>query len=189
MVLNIDAYRETIKEKLSTKRYSHSVAVSEQAAALARRFGADEQKALAAGLLHDITKEYTPEQHLTVFEQYGIELSDVERVAAKLWHAISGAALLHGVMRIDDPEILSAVRYHTTGRAGMSLLEKIVYLADFTSADRDFDGVEELRGALSISLDSGLSAAYRFSIEELLDKGAAIHPDTVAARNALVLGK
>lgn len=185
--MNIEDYREIIKQKVNPQRYAHCLAVSEQAVRFARRFGADEHQALLAGLLHDITKDYTRAQHEAVFEKHGIVLSDVERAAMKLWHAISGAAVLQYELGIADAGLLAAVRYHTTARAGMSLLEKIIYLADFTSADRSFEGVGALRGAVEQSLENGLLAAYVFSIRELLEKTAAIHPDTVAAYNELVL--
>ncbi|MDR3551810.1 MAG: bis(5'-nucleosyl)-tetraphosphatase (symmetrical) YqeK [Clostridia bacterium] len=181
--MEIEACKTVIHGKLTPQRYAHSIAVSQQARLLALAWGAQTERATQAGLLHDITKDYTREQHLEIFEKYHIALSDVERFSPKLWHAISGRALLENELGIDDAEILDAVRYHTTARAGMSLLEKVIYLADFISADRNFEGVAQLRESVAQSLDRGFLAALDFSISELVAKGSTVHIDTVNARN------
>ena len=138
-------YEEAIRPFLSEKRYHHSLCVAEAAEELARQYGADEEKAWIAGILHDILKETPGEEQLRMLDGFGIALTDLERSAPKLWHAITGAAYLEHTLHIQDREILDAVRYHTTGRADMTLLEKILFVADYTSADRQFDGVDRLR--------------------------------------------
>ncbi|CDZ23612.1 hypothetical protein CCDG5_0474 [[Clostridium] cellulosi] len=182
-------FRDILKRRLSEKRFIHSLEVSKEAEFLAKKFGADVKKAEFAGLVHDIEKETPKDVQLQTIEKYSIILDDVERSAPKLLHAISGAAVLQYEHKITDTEILNAVRYHTTARAGMSLLEKIIYLADYISADRDYDGVDELRRTVHSSLEKGLDVCLRFSIEELLKKGAPIHLDTVRARNELILAR
>lgn len=183
------AYREIIQTRLSPKRYRHSVNVAAEAKRLAPLFGADPEKAEQTGILHDITKEIPRDGQLQIVKKYGIVLDNVEEVTEKLWHAITGAAAAEHELSISDRDILNAIRYHTTARAGMSPLEKTVYLADCISADRDYDGVEDIRRAVAVSAERGMEVALEFSIREVMDKGALIHLDTVRARNELILQK
>ena len=134
-----------IRSKLNADRFNHSLNVADSAKELALSYGADADKAYTAGLLHDVMKNASEEEQLGVLSEAGIELMPVERENKKLWHAIAGAAYVKFVMGIDDRDIIRAVRYHTTGRSGMSLLERIVYLADYISADRNYNGVEDMR--------------------------------------------
>lgn len=180
-------FKEIIKPFLSEKRFKHSVCVSKEAVRLAKRYGADEEKAEIAGILHDIMKDIPPEEQLQMLTRFGIVLTDVERSAQKLWHAMLGAAYLEQELHLTDYEILDAVRYHTTGRANMTLLDKVLFIADFISADRDYPGVEELRKAADISLERALLEGFTFTIQDLAHNGKPIHPDTIAAYNQVVL--
>ena len=121
------------------------------------------------------------------FETFGIMLSDVEKNAEKLWHAMSGSGYLKHVLKINDEEILDAVRYHTTAKANMSLTAKILYLADFTSKDRDYPDVNVIRALVDKSLDEAFIYALKYSIIDLTEQSRAIHPDTVEAFNQSVL--
>lgn len=172
---------------MSDKRYHHSICVSEAAVGLARRYGADVQKAETAGILHDIMKDLAPERQLSMMEAYGIRLTDVERSAQKLWHAMLGAEYLRKELHIADTEILDAVRYHTTGRKNMTLLDKILFIADFISADRDYPGVEKLREAAEKSLEEAMIEGFSYTIADLANSRKAIHPDTVEAYNQTAL--
>ena len=183
----IEEYKALLKSRLNERRYIHSLAVADEAKRLAALYGADQSKAYVAGLLHDITKNAEAGEHFAIFQTYKIKLTDVEMSAEKLWHAISGAAYVKHFLGIDDNEIVSAIRYHTTGKAGMSKLETVLYLADFTSADRDYDDVGIMRKLVDKSADEALSYALSYTINELLGKGAPIHPDTVSAYNEVVL--
>lgn len=187
--MNAEYFVGIIKGKLTEKRFTHSCNVAREAARLAEKYGADVRKAELAGVVHDIEKETPGPAQLQTIEKYSIILDNVEKAAPKLWHAIAGEAVLRHVYGVDDEEILRAVRYHTTGRSGMSLLEKILYLADYISEDRTFEGVAQLREAVYTSLDAGMRAALDFSINELVSKGAPIHLDTVSARNELLCGR
>lgn len=183
----IDEYKRLLKSRLNEKRYAHSLAVADEARRLAKMYGADESKAYLAGLLHDITKNAAAEEHLQIFGAFGIMLTDVEKSAEKLWHAMSGAAYIEHYLGIDDSEIISAVRYHTTAKADMTALQTVLYLADFTSADRDYDDVDVMRKLVDKSVGEALAYALSYTINELLVKGAPIHPDTVSAYNEVVL--
>lgn len=187
MAMNLEQYKAIIKPFLSEKRYYHSACVAKAAKELAQKHGADAQKAETAGILHDIMKDLPPEEQLAKMKQYGIELTQVERSAQKLWHAMLGAAYLKKELHIDDAEILDAVRYHTTGRMNMTLLDKILFIADFISADRDYPGVEDLRKAAGISLEEAMIAGFSYTICDLSQGRKPIHPDTIAAYNQTAL--
>jgi predicted HD superfamily hydrolase involved in NAD metabolism len=189
--MDIEGYKAIIKPFLSKKRYHHSICVSQAAKRLALKYNADPQKAETAGILHDIMKDLPPEQQLERMEHYGIKLTDVERSAQKLWHAMLGAAYIKTELHINDQEILDAVRYHTTGRKDMTLMDKILFIADFISEDRDYPGVENLRKAADISLEKAMVEGFSYTIADLAGEMKPIHPDTIAAYNqtALAYGK
>lgn len=184
---NYDKYKEILKGRLTEKRYFHSLCVANEAKRLAEKYGGNAEKCYLAGLLHDITKNASDEEHLQIFETFGIILSVVEKNAKKLWHAMSGQAYIKNVLMIDDAELLDAIRYHTTAKADMSTTSKILYLADFTSRDRDYPDVDVIRRLVDISLDDALVYALKYSINDLLEQSRAVHPDTVAAYNFTVL--
>lgn len=174
-------YITLLQSRLSEKRFRHSLAVADEALRLAKKYSCDPEKAFEAGLLHDICKDTDPNEQLKLMEQFGIMLDNVEKGEPKLWHAMAGAAYIQHVLKLEDPEIISAVRYHTTARAGMSLLEKIIFLADFTSSDRDYDGVAQLRQAVDCGLDTAMYEALCFSVEDLKQRGRQVHHDTLEA--------
>ena len=179
----IEKYKKILAEKLTENRYNHSLCVADEAVRYAEKYGADTEKAYIAGLLHDITKDSMQFEHFNIFSSHGIALDEISLDSEKLWHAISGAAYIKYELGIDDEEIIDAVRYHTTAKKEMPLLTKILYLADFTSADRNYDDVELLRKLADISLDKAYFYALSYSIKELVEKEKLIHPDTVAAYN------
>lgn len=182
-------YITLLKEKLDDYRFQHSLCVAEKAVELSEIYGADKEKAYLAGLLHDITKNFSDNEQLQFFSSSAIMLSSVERISPKVWHAISGAAYIKNVLGIEDSDIISAVRYHTTARADMSLLEKIIYIADFTSRDRKYPDVDVLRDIVSKNLDDGIIYALRHTIVTLGGKNMPIHPDTLDAYNCLLTAK
>ncbi|MBQ8203315.1 MAG: bis(5'-nucleosyl)-tetraphosphatase (symmetrical) YqeK [Clostridia bacterium] len=180
-------YKEILQSRLTPKRYHHSLCVADEARRLAQKYGADSEKAYLAGLLHDITKNATEEEHLNMFGTFGIMLNSVEKVTEKLWHAISGAGYVKNVLKIEDDEIFDAIRYHTTAKADMSLLSLILYLADFSSADRDYEDVDVMRSLVDKSLEEAYIYALSYTIKEIVDKGGALHLDTVNAYNQIIL--
>ncbi len=180
-------YKEILKKRLNPKRYNHSLCVANEAVRLAQKYGGDCDKAYLAGLLHDITKNDSPEEHLHIFSEFGIMLNDVENNAEKLWHAISGAAYIENILGLDDKEIITAVRYHTTAREDMTQLEKLLYLADFTSADRDYEDIDIMRQKVEISMEEALTYALSYTINDLVSRGKPLHIDTVNAYNQVAL--
>ena len=183
MAENYAEYKAILEKRLNPKRYHHSLCVADEALRLAKKYGCDTKKAYLAGLLHDITKNATAEEHLHIFDKFDIMLNSVEKNAEKLWHAISGAAYIEYELGITDKDIITAMRYHTTAREGMSLLEKILYLADYTSADRDYDDVDIMRQKVEISIDAAMDYALTYTINDLVERRKLLHLDTVKAYN------
>ena len=171
---------------LSEKRFLHSLNVAKSAAELAEQYGADKEKAYTAGILHDIMKDTDGRKQLQIIENSGIIFGNLDRTEPKLWHAKAGAAYVRDVLGEND-EIAQAIACHTTAKGGMTLLEKVLFLADFISDDRDYDGVEQMREATSRSIEEGMDIALSFSIIDLVERRKAIHPDTLEAYNELVL--
>ena len=174
-------YTEILRQRLSPYRFAHSLAVAKEAARLADKYGADRQKAYTAGLLHDILKDASSEEQMLIAEQFGVQLDHVEKQAPKLWHARLAPVFLENILGLTDEDILGAVRYHTTAKAGMTLLETIVFLADFTAEGRDYPDVAVMRRLVDESIDLALHYSLSYTVRSLTEKGAAVHPDTAAA--------
>ena len=182
-----DEFIALIKGKLNEDRFIHSMGVADTAVLLAEKFGGDREKAYFAGLLHDVMKNESEEEQLKMMKKDGIILSQAEKNNPKLWHAMSGAAFIRHELGITDPDIVNAVRYHTTGRAGMSLLEKIIYTADFISPERNYPDVEVMRSLSFDSLDKGDLYSLQFSLKRLSECKFVIHTDSVDFYNELVI--
>ena len=169
---------------LKHKRIPHVLGTEQEAIRLAERYGADVEKARVAALLHDCTKRLDMEEQLALCRQYGIRLDALEQQALKLLHAKTGAAIARDVFGVDD-ETYRAIWWHTTGHAGMTLLEKIMYLADYIEPSRDFPGVDKLRAVCYKDLDEGLLMGLEMTIEEMTSMGNPVHHATIEARDAL----
>ena len=179
-------YESVIRPLMSDRRYRHCVNVSKTAQELAIRYGADRKKARIAGILHDITKERSFKEQLKMIDRFNINVTDLELSARGLLHSITGSAYVHNVLGVNDEEILNAIRYHTTARANMGILEKIVFIADFISEERDYPGVERLRILSRRGLDDVMLGGIAFTINSLTKTKLCIHPDTFAAYNEAV---
>ena len=184
-----EQYIALLKEKLKETRFQHSLNVADAAVMLAKKFGADEDKAYLAGLLHDITKNETDENQLQIMESGGIILSKTQRENPKLWHAMSGMVYLRDTLGVTDEDVLGAVRWHTTGKAGMTLLEKVVFIADYISAERDYPDADVMRRLSATSLDAAALYALKYSLRHLSEKEKPICEDSVAYYNELILLK
>ena len=184
-----DGYLSLLQTRLNDKRYIHSLNVAAAAVLLAKRFGADEDKSYVAGLLHDITKNETDENQLQILQSGGIILTDTQKNNPKLWHAMSGMVYLRDTLGVTDEEILGAVRWHTTGKAGMTLLEKVIFIADYISVERDYPDVDVMRRLSETSLDAAALYALKFSLRHLSEKEKPICEDSVAYYNELIISK
>ena len=182
--LDLPELRACSYSMVKAKRIAHIMGTEEEAARLARRWGADETAARRAAILHDCTKYWTMEEHKSLCEQCGVELDELERQILKLLHAKSGACIAREVFG-EPEEVCRAIFWHTTGKAGMTLLEKIIYLADYMEPNRDFEGVEELRRLAYTDLDRAVLMGFEMSVEEMRQRGNPIHPKTVEGRDEL----
>ena len=177
----LDDYKERLAFALSSHRYEHSLNVMEAAGELALRWGVDQEKALAAGLLHDAARDLPLEEMLQESLRAGIEVGPIERGAPVLLHAPVGAYLLQRDWGVGDEDILQAVAEHTLGKPAMSALSRIVYLADMTERNRSFAGVEEIRRLALQDLDKAMALSLDYVMSWLKQKEAAIHPVSLAA--------
>ena len=186
--MNIDQYLPYL-DNLSEYRRVHSLNVSAEAVRYAEKYGGDVEKARLAGLLHDVTKETDFDTQLQIIENGGIMLTELEKRSPKLWHAISGACYVRDVIGIDDEDIFNAIRFHTTARAGMSQLEKIIFPADFTSAERDYPDIDVIREHAEHSIEEGMLYGIKFTISRLVGRGDLVSPDALSAYNDILLNK
>ena len=182
--LSLEQLRPVALSFLNHRRISHVLGTEQEALRLAERWGADPDKARRAALLHDCTKKRNLAEQLETAERFQVPLDDMERREIKLLHAKTGAGIAAAVFGTDE-EITNAIRWHTTGRGGMTLLEKVIYLADYIEPTRDFPGVEELRRVCYEDLDAGLLLGLEMTIREMESRNAPIHPKTLEARDAL----
>ncbi|MBE6802376.1 MAG: HD domain-containing protein [Ruminococcaceae bacterium] len=179
--MNNEQYKEILQNRLTEKRYIHSLNVADSAKELALIYGCDPEKAYTVGLVHDCCKDEAAGLQLSYILENKVELTEYEINAAKLYHAISGRIFAEKEFGITDEDMLNAIRYHTTGRKGMSLLEKVVFIADFISAERDYNGVDVMREKAKRSLDEAIVEGLGFTIKDLITRNLVIHPDTVLA--------
>jgi len=175
-----------INQKLHTvltpKRFAHTQGVAEEAAKLAGIWGINTEKAYTAALLHDCAKDLTREQTMALCSEYNIELDDIVKKQLDLAHSFLGAEIAQKEYLITDSEILNAIKYHTTGRAEMSTLEKIIYLADMTEAGRKpYKGMEEIRKASYKNLNKAVYIALKSTIDFNTEKNRIIHPLSISA--------
>ncbi len=177
--------REYIENNLSLKRYRHSVSVAEEAKKLAEKYNTSVEKAYFAGLAHDMAKEIEKEEVLKLLKSFGREdLS--ERYPYSLIHGPVSALILKNDFLVDDEEILDAVWYHTTGKENMSLLTKIIYIADFIEPNRMFEGVDDVRKLAYCNIDKAIVEGAGIVICNTVSRDLPLDVDTVLARNYLL---
>ncbi|WNQ13411.1 bis(5'-nucleosyl)-tetraphosphatase (symmetrical) YqeK [Paenibacillus aurantius] len=176
---------EAVRKQMPAKRWQHTLGVMESAVELAHRFGGDPEKADLAALLHDYCKYWPVEKQRQVIVDNRLpeELLSYEK---PLWHAPVGAFVVAEEFGIDDEEVLDAIRYHTSGRVGMSQLDKIICLADYIEPNRDYPEVANLRRLAETSMEKALIAGFDSTIHYLLSKGEKVFPMTLMARNSLI---
>lgn len=174
-------YRKAAKKNVDSERYKHILRVEKAALKLAEYHGADLFKARSAALLHDLTKCKTLEEQLNFAKEFGIIGVEEFKKSPKVAHAFTAAGYAERYFSVSDSDTLNAVAYHTTGRPDMSLLEKIVFLADSVEEGRDFDGVEELRLLAYEDIDGAVLTSLRATKKKIENKGAYLHPLTAQA--------
>ena len=188
-MIEIEKIKGYLKNNLSEKRYVHSLGVADEAVCLAKLYNADVNKAYIAGLVHDCAKEINASDSIDLLkEKYKIIPDDDLTAVPRLLHGLLGACMAADKFQIDDMDILDAIRYHTTGKANMGLLTKIIYIADYIEPGRTYPDVDKLRKITYNDIDEGILFSLDYTICDLVKKGIPIHPDTVFCRN-FILGK
>ena len=181
--LQIDAYLEA---KLEDKCYRHVLSVRDLAVELAVKFGANLQKTNLAALLHDCARWMSTRQLFEAVADYQIQLDEFERINASLLHALIGAELAMDIFSVGDEEILSAVRSHTKGSKSMTLVDKVLFVADFSEPNRTYPEAETVRRIANQDLNQAVFEVSKFKITDLLNRGKVIHPDTIAVYNGVL---
>ncbi|WP_242520473.1 MULTISPECIES: bis(5'-nucleosyl)-tetraphosphatase (symmetrical) YqeK [Halobacillus] len=177
---------EYVKPFLKQERFDHTVRVADEAVILAERFGADVKKAALAGALHDYAKYKDRDLMRRWIESDRRLPKDLLDYHHELWHGPVGALMLEQEIHLTDPEVSSAVSCHTTGKKHMSLLDKVVFLADYIEPGRNFPGVDEVRKTAETDLDQACLLALKNTIVFLVGKGRTVYPDTFHAYNDLL---
>lgn len=183
--------REEIKLQLedvmSPKRFIHSLNVMNVAIKLAQKFGCDVEKAAIGGLLHDCAKDISHEETFSLCETYSVPIDAIMQNQPELLHGYVGSIIAKERYGILDKEILQSIRYHTTGHENMSMLDKIVFMADYIEPNRSFIGMDDLRTMAYSDMDKALLFAFEKTIKHVIAKKALLHIDTINARNSIVL--
>lgn len=185
--MKLENIQKDLKKILSGKRFHHSEGVAQTASHLAKKYGADPDKAYLAGWVHDCAKELSLPEMQTIARESRLSVDTILFSSRALLHGPVGSVLAETKYGITDEEIKNAIYYHTTGHADMTLMEKIIFLADYIEPSRDFPGVEKLRQLADKDLDRALLAAYDSTIAHLLDQGAYIYDLTFIGRNDLIM--
>ena len=188
-MLNINELDNYIKQHLLENRYIHTLGVVETAVKLAEINGVDKEKAEIAAMLHDMAKNMSIYDLKDILEKNNITLTPDEEVTPELWHSMVAPILSKEIFNIQDEEILSAMRWHTTGKANMSILDKIIYIADMIEPGRNFPGVDHIREITFNDLEKGLLEGMTHSIKYLIDRGLPVNINSIEARNYLLLNK
>ncbi|MFS0575289.1 bis(5'-nucleosyl)-tetraphosphatase (symmetrical) YqeK [Sporosarcina sp. 179-K 3D1 HS] len=180
--MDLERIKREVATRLSNDRYEHVLRVVSIAKILGERFGLPLEQVEAAALLHDVAKCMEKGQLQAILEEEEVD-PRLFSFHPELWHAPAGTVLARDEYGIRDEDILNAIRYHTTGRAQMSPLEKLIYVADMIEMGRNFPGVDDLREAAKGSLDVAMSACIIHSIRFLANKGVPIFPDSIDCYN------
>lgn len=183
--MELKEIQEYIEKQLSEKRYYHSICVMQRSKELALKFGADEEIAQKIGIAHDVAKEMTEEQKLNYVKENNIEVDDTERENTSLLHAKIGKDI--SIKKFGFTEIMGeAIANHTTGNKDMDIYSKILFIADRTSKDRNFEDLEYLNELVDIGIDEAVLYILDKKIKLQIEKRAAIHINGIIARNYLL---
>lgn len=186
---SIEEIEKKIKSSVGIKRYNHSIGVMETAIKLARFNGENINNAALAGLLHDCGKFENTNEILKKCKDYNVDIDEYMKMNVQLLHAPLSAEIAKKDYGIHDKNIFNSIKYHTTGRKNMSLLEKIIYIADYIEPNRNFPGVEEVRILAFKDINKALLKAFDNTIQYVIQNNWIIHENTIFARNSLILNE
>ncbi|MCA1318863.1 bis(5'-nucleosyl)-tetraphosphatase (symmetrical) YqeK [Bacillus tianshenii] len=184
--MNREKALRIVREKLTERRYIHTIGVMETSILLAKKYGVDENKAELAAIFHDYAKFRDKEEMRNIILEQNMP-QDLLTHHDELWHAPVGAYLVEKEVGITDKEVLEAIKCHTAGKINMTTLDKVLYVADYIEPGRDFPGVEEVRESAESSLDIALIQAMKNTISYLLKRNQPVYPDTFHAYNDMTM--
>ena len=179
--MDLKQAKELVRSRLSDKRYEHTINVKKMAVKLAKQYGVDEEKAALAALLHDSAKELSKDEMRAIMQAHPEYAEGGESRPTPVWHGICAAILARTEWGVEDEAVLSAIACHTAGKPGMSKLDKIVYLADMSSAERDWPGVNRLRRLERKDLNAAMLMALKQTNDFVLSQGKPLDPMSKAA--------
>lgn len=185
-MIDVEIIREELSLTLSKKRYEHSLFVAKRAKELAGIYGVDVDSAYIAGLVHDSCKEIPKEEQLKIINRFGIILTDVEKFEPNIWHGYAASGYITEKWGIVDTDICDAVKYHTCGRKNMSVLEKIIFVADLTSEDREYEDSKPIRVMSETSLDLAIYNCYLYIIPFIVNRKGRLTENTIGCYNDAV---
>ncbi len=186
-MISVDTIKSIVESKLSPKRFKHTIGVYKTAKELAKIYECNVYKASVAALLHDYAKKMSEVEMRQYVDRYNIAIDKVIDYQIDLAHGLIASEIAKNEINIHDTEILDAIKYHTIARENMTILDKIIYLADYIEPNRDFNGVEKIRDVSFKSIDKAMILALENSIKHVISKGKLLHPNTVLARNSILL--
>lgn len=187
--LDREALMQAVQMRMSERRFKHVLGVEETAVALAERFGVTPEKASIAALTHDYAKERSDEEFQLMIDQGDFEnKAELLKYGNAIWHGLVGADFVARELNINDEEILNAIRLHTTGAAEMTLLDKIIYVADYIEPGRNFPGVEDARVIAFSDLDQAVAFETKHTLAHLIESETPVYPKTIETYNRWVAG-
>ncbi|MBN2395462.1 MAG: bis(5'-nucleosyl)-tetraphosphatase (symmetrical) YqeK [Candidatus Atribacteria bacterium] len=175
-----------LKNMLTEERYQHSCMVSKVAEEIARYYHVSTEKAKVLGLIHDCAKDLTHHDLQDLVKKYHIRLTEIEKCIPGIWHAYVGAYLARDIFEIDDPEMLQAIKYHSTGSDSLNLLGKIIYIADKIEPGREINSNGKIRELVWQDIDQAMLELLNSELKYLVSKNEIIHPDTLQCRNEIL---
>ena len=183
-MLSVDHIKEKLQSALSVERYIHTIGVAEEAQKLAANYG-DEQlmkKAEIAGLLHDCAKDYPPDMKRRFCKEYHVPVDEIMKRQIDLVHPFLGVEVARREYDVSDEEILEAIKWHTTGRANMSILEKIIFIADYIEPNREaFEGLEKAKELAYANLNHAMLYILESTVDYVKKRGRELHPFSIEA--------
>lgn len=189
IIVDIVQMKNHVKQTLSKERYIHTKAVTKLAIELANVYGVDVKNAEISATLHDITKEKSKQEQLQKIEQSDIIMNNVLRNNESLYHSITAFLYARDTLKLENTDILNAIRYHTTARENMSMLEKIIYVADACSYERTYKDAQRLRELAFIDIDECVIEVIEFTVSSLTKKRSTIATDTINCYNSILIDR
>ena len=179
---------DEVKKRLSEKRFNHSVCTMNRAIEYAKIYGEDEEKIKLTAIAHDIAKELEQNQMKEVIENYNIKLDEMEKNSIALAHSKIGSIICKNEFGFDE-DMVTAIAYHTTGRENMTTIEKIIFIADATGEDREFEDTQEVYELAKNNLDNAIIKVLTETIKEIIEKKKTMHLDTIKTYNYYIGNK